>query len=109
MPKLKVFPLTVKVLRICTQARGGACEGTRARLETPPVSACVGAEVLQSGFGFTILDWRILGKVSANVSANFSPEILHVFPGFQPPPPQKKFAPRIHTQNCRHSSPISLV
>ena len=39
--------------------------------------------------------WRIL---IANFSALF-------FQGFRPP---RKFTPKIHVQNCRHSSPISL-
>ena len=39
--------------------------------------------------------WRIL---IANLLALF-------FQGFRPP---KKFTPKIHVQNCRHSSPISL-
>ena len=39
--------------------------------------------------------WRIL---IANFSALY-------FQGFRPP---KKFTPKIHVQNCRHSSPISL-
>ena len=39
--------------------------------------------------------WRIL-------MANFSALFFH---GFRPP---KKFTPKIHVQNCRHSFPISL-
>ena len=65
-------------------------------------------EVLQSRFGVDILFWpgEYLGKLPANLSANFDDEIFTRI--FQPcnfqglRPPQK-----IHAQNRRHSSPIS--
>ena len=66
---------------------------------------------------FFILAWRILGKMPANVSANFFSKFVPRFfrPCFSrvsgpslPPPPKKKIqpTPKIHAQNCRHSSPI---
>ena len=48
-----------------------------------------------AGEFFSEVWWRIL---IANFSALF-------FQGFRPP---EKFTPKIHVQNCRHSSPISL-
>ena len=75
----------------------------------------VDPEVLQSGFGviFNILAWRNLGKLQANFSANFDGDFFRnffglVFQGFRTPPPQKRITPKIHSQTCRHSSPISL-
>ena len=60
---------------------------------------------------FFILAWRILGKFPANFSANYDGKfILRIFrPCFsRVSGPHKKFTPKIHVQNCRHSSPISL-
>ena len=63
------------------------------------------------GYFFFILVRRIVGKLpanfSANLMANFDREFLRpcFFQGFRPP---NKFTPKIHVQNCRHSSPISL-
>ena len=65
-------------------------------------------EVLQSGFGVTFFGvWRILGKVPANLSANFDSEFFGpVFQGLRPPPlpgaPKKN-----HAQNSRPN--LSLV
>ena len=54
-----------------------------------------------------ILVRRTVGKLPANFSANSDSEFFGslFFQGFRPP---KKLTPKIHVQNCRHSSPISL-
>ena len=81
------------------------------------VSESRSAHVLSPRFCRANLALRILGQVrSANFdgeffSANLSALFFRlVFPGFQgpPPPPKKKFTSKIHAQNCRHSSPVSL-
>ena len=60
---------------------------------------------------FLVLVWRIFGKLPANVSANFDGKF---FPRSSRPcfsrasGPPKKFTPKIHGQNSRHSYPISL-
>ena len=55
---------------------------------------------------FFILVRRILGKLPANFSANLIANFDALF--FQGIRPPKTFTPKIHVQNCRHSSPISL-
>ena len=66
-------------------------------------------EVLQSGFGLSFLVWsgEFLGESPTTFSGNSS---LNLFPwifgpcfsrGFRSPP---KVTPKIHAQNCRHSS-----
>ena len=72
----------------------------------------VGPDVMQSGFEVKFLFWsgefrKIAGEFLSEfwwriLIANFS---ALFFQGFRPP---KKFTPKIHVQNCRHSSPISL-
>ena len=66
-----------------------------------------GPDVMQSGFGVNFLFWS--GELQENcrrisqriLMANFDSEIFGlVFPGLQ-------VTPKIHAQNCRHSSPIS--
>ena len=56
--------------------------------------------------------WRILGKwpaKSANFDGEFFPLIFrHCFSRVSGPPQKNKFTPKIHAQNCRHSSPISF-
>ena len=74
-------------------------------------------EVLQSGSGVNFISVRrILGKLPGNFSANFVGEFFSAncsalfSQDFSPPPPQqKKVTPKIHAQNCRHSSPISFL
>ena len=72
----------------------------------------LGPDIMQSGFGVNFYFgpanfrkiagefwWRIL-------MANFDSEFFGlVFPGFQA---TQKITPKIHVQNCGHSSPISL-
>ena len=60
---------------------------------------------------FSNLVWRNSGKLPTNFSANsdgkFFPRIFRrCCSGVSAPP--KKFTAKIHAQNCRHSSPISL-
>ena len=63
------------------------------------------------GGEFFILVRRILGKFASEFLSEFWWRILIAnfsalfFQGFRPP---KKFMHKIHIQNCRHSSPISL-
>ena len=60
---------------------------------------------------FFILVRRILGKLPVNFSAKFDGEFRwRIFwPCFSRVSGHpKKFTPKIHVQNCRHSSPISL-
>ena len=68
----------------------------------------VGPDVMQSGFGVNVLFWS--GEFEENrrrnsqriLMTNFDSEFFGlVFPGFQA-------TPKVHVQNCRHASPISL-
>ena len=70
-------------------------------------------EILQSGFrlSFLICSGEFLEnclQMSQRIAqANLSRDFLSVVsPGLQAPP---KFTPKIHAQNCWHSSPISDV
>ena len=93
------------------QKRGG--NSVPAKFRESFVAEFVVPGVVQSGFRVNFLFWS--GKFSENcrrisqriLMANFDSEFFGlVFPGFQATP--KKFTPKIHVQNCRHSSPISL-
>ena len=66
-------------------------------------------EAVQSGCGlnFIILAWRILVELPANFDGDFFLRIIPpCFSGISGRP--KKFTPKVHAQNCRHSSSISL-
>ena len=54
-----------------------------------------------AGEFFSEFWWRIF-------SASFSALLFQGFRSPGPPPPKKKFTPKIHAQNCRHSYPMSL-